>query len=244
MLRSGRAAYAALPLRNTKFHGFYKSFYRIRKVMKTYFRNYRRLGNSVFFLVVGVIFIALGVGAWFFLNLIWSVVLLVGGVLLVSVPQIFIHEKYRIYGEFLKYHSPFPKKVKISDVESIIICSYDGYRRWKGYVKEQFRSRSGELIDVPAILFLKSIDEEELDLCDTRIHARMTYKKEMYFDAVLDFTFLKEFAESGYSGKIYVSEKTDESFGEALRGIFGKENPDYIVYDRVSKKMKKAMSRK
>ena len=44
---------------------------------------------------------------------------------------------------------------------------YDEYRRGKGFAPVTFQTENGQA-HVPGIVLLKSLNEEELDLCDTR----------------------------------------------------------------------------
>ncbi len=207
--------------------------------MKKYYRNFRRKGNTVFFLVLGGIFLALGVLAVFFMDgIVWEIVCFAAGALLVSLPIFAVHATYRIDGNKLRTRVFFPKKIPLDAVGAVIVTTYDSYRRWKGFQPETFRSSSGTDYDVPSVTFLKECDGEELDLCNTRTYTRLTYKKQLVFDAAADFDFLRELADAGYAGKVYVSERIYGMYGEAIDNIFGKDGR-VTVFSRLPKKLEK-----
>ena len=51
--------------------------------------------------------------------------------------------------------------------------------------------------------------EEELDLCDTRTSDRITFRKQLITDMLLDFGFLEELWQSEFAGRVYISEYID-----------------------------------
>lgn len=207
--------------------------------MKNCYRNYRRKGNTVFFLALGGIFIALGVLSFFFADgVVLQAVCIAIGAALAVFPMFVIHATYRVQGEFLCVRVFFPKKIPLSSVGAIVINIYDDYRRWKGFTREYFQGSSGASYAVPSVTFLKECDGAELDLCDTRTYTRITYRKQFLFDAALDFDFLKALKEAGYAGKVYVSELIFSQYGEAIESIFGKNAPNVMVYDRIPEKAK------
>lgn len=206
--------------------------------MKKYYRNYRRKGSTAFFLVMGGIFILLGGLAFIFSDgFVLQTVCMAAGVLLAVLPMFVVHASYGTEGNKLRVRVFFPKKIAFSDIGAIVINTYDAYRRWKGFTPEYFKGSSGGTYAVPSVTFLKECDGEELDLCDTRTYTRITYKRQFLFDAALDFDFLREFADAGYRGKIYVSELIYSQYGEAIADIFGKENANVFVFDRLPKRI-------
>ena len=175
--------------------------------MKKFYRNYRRRGNTIFFVVMGILFAGLGTLAVFFMDpIVWAAVCYAAAVLLLTVPLFVVHATYGVDGSRLRMRVLFPKKIPLPEIGAIVITAYDSYRRWKGFQAETFKSSSGDIYNIPSITFLRECDGKELDLCDTRTYTRITYKKQLIFDAALDFDFLRAFADAGYAGKVYVSE--------------------------------------
>ncbi len=209
--------------------------------MKKYYRNYRRRGNTVFFAVMGAIFAGLGVLALFFMEpaAVWSAVCFVAAAALLTVPMFVVHATYAVEGGRLHVRVLFPKKIPVAGIGAIVISAYDSYRRWKGFQPETFKGGSGAEYNVPSVSFLRECDENELDLCDTRTYTRITYKKQLLFDAALDFDFLRAFADAGYAGKVYVSESIYGQYAPAFDEIFGKNDPRVIVYGRIPKDLEK-----
>ena len=205
--------------------------------MKRYPRNFRRKGNTVFFAVFGGILVGLGIAAYFLVSPVWAIVLCALGAVIAAVPQFFVHEGYRLDGTILRWTAPFAKKMDVSEVEAVVITAYDCYRRWKGFVVERFTTEGGESCPVPSVSFFTKIDPADLDLCDTRTRARLTYKKEFLFDAPFDFDFACDFARV-FEGTVYVSDAVFAFFGEALKKIFGEK---IVVFDRVPLRAKEML---
>ncbi len=207
--------------------------------MKKYIRHFRRRGNTVFFLVMGVLFAGLGTVALFFVEpAVWAAVCYAAAFLLLAIPPFIIHATYGVDGSALRVRVFFPKRIPLSQIGALVVASYDSYRRWKGFLKETFVSSSGTVYDVPSVTFLRECDGEELDMCDTRTYTRLTYKKQFLFDAALDFDFLRELADAGYAGKIYISENIRAQYGPVFEEIFGKGDPRVEEYGRLPKKLR------
>lgn len=206
--------------------------------MKKYYKNYRRRGNASFFLIIGAVFLAVGVLSVFFWNLAAAVVCIVAGALLAVLPQFVIFSRYGLEGGVLHYRrAGLPRKIKCSEAGAAVICIYDEYRRWKGFVPAVFPGKDGQ-VTVPAFVLLKEADENELDLCDTRTNAKITFRRSYITDMMLDFDFLEQFRDSGFAGKIYISEYIYALYKPAFDRIFdGDERVS--VYDRIPKNMKK-----
>lgn len=207
--------------------------------MKKYYRNYRRRGNTIFFAVMGAVFAALGAFAAAFVNIGWGIACFAVAALLLTVPLFLVHATYSVDGSKLRVRKLFPRSVPFSEIGAVVITAYDSYRRWKGFQPETFRGSSGAEYNVPSVTFLRECDGEELDLCDTRTYTRLTYKKQMLFDAALDFDFLRAFADAGYAGRVYVSERIYAQYGSAIDDIFGKNDPRVHVYGRLPKGLEK-----
>lgn len=202
-----------------------------------YYKNYRRKGNMVFFLVIGGVFIAIGILAFFFWELPWTIACFAAGVLLAVLPQFIIFSRYGMKGDRLRYRKcGIPRSVKTDAIGTAIICIYDEYRRWKGFVPATFQGKEGP-VTVPALVLLKSADEEELDLCDTRTNVRLTFRKEYITDMALDFDFLKELRNAGFCGKVYISEYIHALYKPAFDEIF--QSGGYEVYDRIPKRVRR-----
>ena len=208
--------------------------------MKKFYRNYRRRGNTIFFVVMGILFAGLGTLAVFFMDpIVWAAVCYAAAVLLLTVPLFVVHATYGVDGSRLRMRVLFPKKIPLPEIGAIVITAYDSYRRWKGFQAETFKSSSGDIYNIPSITFLRECDGKELDLCDTRTYTRITYKKQLIFDAALDFDFLRAFADAGYAGRVYVSERIYAQYGEAIEKVFGRGEPKVEVFDRLPKNLEK-----
>lgn len=201
--------------------------------MKKYFKIYRRKPNSIFFFVLGGIFAVLGVLAIFWTKILaLAVACIAFGVLLAILPQFVLYERYWLKGEYLYYKKGgIPHKVRTAEIGAAVLCIYDEYRRGKGFVPAKFATQNGEVY-IPAMVLLRSADEGELDLCDKRTAAGITFRKEKITDAVLDFGFLEELWKSGFCGKVYVFEDIAELYKPALDEIF-QGSDRVIVYDRL-----------
>ena len=203
--------------------------------MKLYYKMYRRKPNMIFFLVLGGIFLALGVLGIFWLDMPGIAIgCMVFGAVLAVVPQFVIFSRYGLRGEWLRFRKwGIPKKIELEKIGGVVLCIYDEYRRNKGYVPATFSVNGGQAY-IPAIVLLRSVDEGELDLCDTRSATLITFRKERITDAVLEFAFLEELYKSAFAGKIYVSESIATLYKPALDEIFGNDDR-VVVYDRLPK---------
>lgn len=193
-----------------------------------------------FFLVLGGIFIVLGVLSIFFWVLSAAIVCIVFGALLASLPQFVIFSKYWLSGEVLRYSKlGVPCKCPVEEIGAAVICVYDEYRRGKGFTPVTFALKDG-MATVPALCLFRKVDEDEIDLCDVRTAARLTFRKEHITDMFMDFDFLKEFWNSGFSGKVFIAESIYSMYQPAFERIFGGDER-IVVYDRIPKKMKNFM---
>lgn len=209
--------------------------------MKKYYKNYRRKPNMIFFLVIGGIFVVLGVLAFFFVReggAIWGGVCLGAGVLLAALPQFVIFERFGLRGDTLHYTSGgIPRKADVKDIGAAVICIYDDFRRGKGFVPATFESREGP-VPVPALLLFSSVSEEELDMCDRRTMAKITFRKQLVADMLLDFGFLEELWASSFAGKVYIFEDVAKIYKPAFDDLF-KGDGRVSVYDRIPLRAKR-----
>lgn len=201
-----------------------------------YYKIYRRSGNATFFGVLGGIFVVLGVLSFFFWARAAAYAFAAFGVLLAVLPQFVIWSRYGLEGDTLHYPKyGLPRRINIKDVGAAIICIYDEYRRGKGYQPATFALKDGTAT-VPALCLFTEVNEDELDLCDTRTASRITFRKAHIADMCMDFDFLKQLKASGFAGKVYISEFIYTMYEPAFNRIF--ENGEYEVYDRIPKKVK------
>lgn len=116
--------------------------------MKKYFKTYRRKPNSIFFLVLGCIFVVLGILAIFWTEILaLAVVCMVFGVLLAVLPQFVLFEKYGISEDVLHYRKAgLPRKVQVGKIGAVVLCIYDEYRRGKGFCLQNLRRKAGKCI--------------------------------------------------------------------------------------------------
>ncbi len=207
--------------------------------MVRYYKNYRRRGNAAFFGILGGIFVVLGVLSFFFWVRAAAYAFAAFGVLLAVLPQFAVFARYWLDGDILRYTCcGLPRRFDVKELGAAIVCTYDEYRRGKGFRPATF-ALNGGTATVPALCLFTSIDEDELDLCDTRTAARMTFRKEHVADMCLDFDFLRQLHESGFSGKVYVSEFIYTMYEPAFGRIFS--DGEIEVYDRIPRKVKKLL---
>lgn len=207
--------------------------------MKKYYRMVRRRGNAVFYGVLGAVFIGLGVMAIFFMNEIWAAVCFAAGALLSILPQFVIFSKYGLQGNGFRYGKcGIVRTASFQQVHAVVICVYDEYRRWKGFVPAYFELRDGRKVPFPAILCLKKVNEDDLDLCDTRTHAKLTFRGGVLFDGALEFDFLEELVSSAYDGDIFVSQEIYDVYHPVFEKI-QKGGREIKVYDRIPQKLKR-----
>ena len=206
--------------------------------MKKYYKIYRRTPNTVFFLVLGGVLALIGVLGLFWANLLWAAICCIAaGVLVAALPQFVLFERYGISGNVLHYkRGGVPHKVAVQEIGAAVICTYDEYRRGRGFVPVSFGTKEGEAY-LPALVLLKSADENELDLCDTRTATCITFRKQRITDTFLDFDFLEELWKSEFSGKVYISEYMAALFKPAFDELFG-QSERVVVYDRLPKGIK------
>ena len=213
--------------------------------MKKYYKNYRRKPNTIFFAVLGGVFIVIGVLAFFFVNegnSLWLGLCCGAGVLLAALPQFVLYERFYLSGTALHYkRGGIPHKADIKDA-CAVICVYDEYRRGKGFVPAAFQSKEGA-VPVPALLFFTGVSEEELDLCDRRTMAKITFRKQLISDMLLDFGFLEELWGSGFAGRVYIFEDIAAIYKPAFDEIF-KGSDRVAVFDRIPLRAKRAMQKK
>ena len=208
--------------------------------MNKYYKQFRRGPNAAFFIVLGCIFVGLGVLALFFMEppLPWAISCFVFGALLGTLPLFSVFARYGIRGNTVSYRKfGMPRKADVSEIGAAVICIYDEYRRGKGFAPVTFQTENGQA-HVPGIVLLKSLNEEELDLCDTRTNTRLTFRKDVITDMLLDFGFLKEFWNSDFAGRVYISEYIYALYRTVFDDVFqGSER--VTVYDRSPQKIKK-----
>ena len=208
--------------------------------MKKYYKHFRRGPNAAFFIVLGCVFIGLGVLALFFMEppLPWAIACFVFGALLGTLPLFTVFARYGMRGNFIRYQKfGIPRRAAVQDVGAAVICIYDEYRRGKGFAPVAFQTENGQA-HVPGIVLLRSLNEKELDMCDTRTNTRLTFRKEVVTDMLLDFGFLKELWNSGFAGRIYISEYIYGLYRTAFDDLFqGSER--VTVYDRIPQNLKK-----
>lgn len=207
--------------------------------MKGY-RYFRRAGNAALFFILGGIFVALGILSFFWLTLPFAVFSLVFGVLLAVLPQFVVFSRYSLRGGRLRFCSfGIPRSIPLERVGAVVICVDEEYRQWKGYFPVTVRIFAGE-IEIPSVSFLRSADEDELDLCDTRTAVRNCFFKEFITDGALDPALLPALAQA-YAGKVYVSEYVYELYKPAFEGLFGER---LTVYTRIPKAAEKYRGQK
>lgn len=210
--------------------------------MKKYYRFTRRRTESARFIAIGSVITALGVLAYFYLTggAIWCGVLVPCGVLLAALPQFVIRARYGVKGDTLYYTKKgLPHKTPVSEAAAALICVHDEYRGMRGYVPAlSDRNYSEGTVPLPAILLLREVKEEELDLCETRTQARLVHKGLVLFDAQLDLDFLDDLVKSSFAGKFYVSERVYGMYRRVLDELVGER---LEVFDRVPAAFKRAM---
>lgn len=210
--------------------------------MKKYYRFTRRRAESARFIAIGSVIAALGVLAYFYLTggAIWCGVLVPCGVLLAALPQFVIRARYGVKGDTLYYTKKgLPHKTPVSEAAAALICVHDEYRGMRGYVPAlSDRNYSEGAVPLPAILLLREVKAEELDLCETRTQARLVHKGLVLFDAQLDLDFLDDLVKSSFAGKFYVSERVYGMYRRVLDELVGER---LEVFDRVPAAFKRAM---
>ena len=210
--------------------------------MKKYYRFTRRRTESARFIAIGSVIAALGVLAYFYLTggAIWCGVLVPCGVLLAALPQFVIRARYGVKGDTLYYTKKgLPHKTPVSEAAAALICVHDEYRGMRGYVPAlSDRNYSEGTVPLPAILLLREVKAEELDLCETRTQARLVHKGLVLFDAQLDLDFLDDLVKSSFAGKFYVSERVYGMYRRVLDELVGER---LEVFDRVPAAFKRAM---
>ena len=203
--------------------------------MKGYFKQNRRVPNMVFFLVMGAVFAGIGVFAAFAVEgwriAGWAVVGF--GVLLAALPQAVIFARYRMKGSRVRYTKlGVVRTVDADKVGAAVLCAYDEYRRGKGFLPATVQSGDGRTIVLPALVLLKSVNEDELDMCDTRLNTRLSNRGQVIADMLLDFDFLRAFWASPFAGKMYVSAAMYAQFRAVLDDIFAGDGR-VVVYERL-----------
>ena len=203
--------------------------------MKKYYRFTRRRTETARYVTIGLVFVALGVLAYFYLTggAIWCGVLVPCGVLLAVLPQFVIHARYGVEGDTLYYTKRgVPRKTPVSEAKAALICVHDEYRGMRGYTPAlSDRNYSEGAVPLPAILFLRGVKTDELDLCETRTQAKLVHKGQVLFDALLELDFLDDLMKSSFAGKLYVSERVYGMYRRVLDEIVGEERLE--VYDRI-----------
>lgn len=207
--------------------------------MKKYFKSYSRNGNAIFFGIFGAAFVAVGI-----IDLIWiegvalGAACIVFGALLGVLPQFVIFSRYGLNGDRLCYRKlGVPQSRSAASVGAAVISVYDEYGRGRGYQPVVFETKGGTAY-VPSLSLFEEIDENELDLCDTRSRARIAFRKKYVTDMTLDFDFLREFYRSSFGGRIYILDTVYATYKPAFDELFcGDER--VVIYDRIPKNGKK-----
>ncbi len=211
--------------------------------MKKYFQQYRRRSNMALFLVLGGIFAAVGVFGLFFVQPIaWGIAAIAFGVLLAVLPQFAVFARCGFRGaDFVYRRAGIPRRIPAREIGAAVVCIYDEYRQWKGFVPATFAGQSGP-ITLPALVLLRGGEaiEEELDLCDTRMNTCAVFRKRVIASAPLDFDLLRELYESDFAGRFYVSEYIYELYKPGFEQLFG-EDGRVVVYDRIPQAVKKRL---
>ena len=168
----------------------------------------------------------------------WAISCFVFGALLGTLPLFSVFARYGIRGNTVSYRKfGMPRKADVREIGAAVICIYDEYRRGKGFAPVAFQTENGQA-HVPGIVLLKSLNEEELDLCDTRTNTRLTFRKDVITDMLLDFGFLKEFWNSDFAGRVYISEYIYALYRTVFDDVF-QGSARVTVYDRIPQKIKK-----
>ena len=203
--------------------------------MKKYYRFTRRRVESARYITIGLVVAALGVLAYFYLagGAVWCGVLAAVGALIAVLPQFVIYSRYGVEGDTLYYTSKgIPRKAPVSAAQAALLCVHDEYRGMKGYVPAlSDRNYAEGAVPLPAVLLLRQVCAEELDLCETRTQAKIVHKGQVLFDALLDLDFLGDLMQSSFAGKVYVSERVYGMYRRVLDELVGKERLE--VYDRI-----------
>lgn len=206
--------------------------------MKKYFQAYRRVANFMQWAFIGITLIVIGLVAFFWVNtnkILWISILVPFGSLILIYAAITCFSRYGTKNKTV-YYKRFgvPMHHTFQEIEAIVISIYDEFRTGKGYVPITYANSNGEKFALPAITFCKAVNEDELDLCDTRVATDMTLKKNKFIGVLLDFDFLEAMLKDGYSGKIYISKYIYESYQAGLDRILINREQVHI-YDRLPK---------
>ena len=206
--------------------------------MKKYFQGYRRFANFMQWAAIGLLFIAIGILAYFFVNsnkVVWISVLVPLGTVLIAYSALTCFSRYGCKNKAV-YYKKFgvPVKRTFAEIDSIILSIYDEFRTGKGYIPITFLGEDGKQYALPAITFCKTINEAELDLCDTRVATDMTLKKNKYIGVLLDFDFLENMIKDGFTGKVYISKYIYDSYGKLLNAILTNKEQVHI-FDKLPK---------
>lgn len=196
--------------------------------MKThYFKNFKRISNLVFTVVVGALFTALGVMEFLIVNKIWGIVFIAIGALILIIPQFYLHAGYTFKDGKIRYNNGFfrIKEIELKDVPVLLITVCDSYKQWKGY-KPVYINVDGEKIPVPSLLLLDKINSRDLSMCDTGNNAKICCKDNLKADMFLNFKFLRQIIDSGFSGEIYIIESIYLSYRANIDSIITEELKD------------------
>lgn len=200
-----------------------------------YYSNFRRGAQTALSLVLGGLFLALGVVELLLINKIWGTVFVAIGTLDAIVPQFYIHAGYTFFEGTVRYNKGFFSfsRFRAAEIPVLMITVYDSYKQWKGF-KPVYTQVNGERKVVPSLLLLDGVNERDLELCDTRCNAKVCVKKTLRAEMYLNFRFLRQILESGFQGKIYINEPIYLAYQaqfEALLNDSVKDNT--VVYRRL-----------
>lgn len=206
--------------------------------MKKYFQAYRRTANFIQWASIGLLFLVIGILAFFLVSsnkVLWISILVPAGALIILFALITCYSRYGTKNKAVYYSKlGVPRKKQFSEIDAIILSIYDEFRTGKGYIPITFASADGTQYALPAITFCKTVKEEELDLCDTRVATDMTLKKQKYIGVLLDFDFLERMIQDGYSGKIYIAKYIYDIYRFDLDKILTNREQVHI-FDKVPK---------
>lgn len=206
--------------------------------MKKFFQSYRRTANFIQWAMIGILFITIGILAYFLVNsnkIVWISILVPLGTLLILYSAITCYSRYGTKNQTVYYQKlGIPVKKEFNEIGGIIIGIYDEFRTGKGYLPITYANADGQQYALPSITFCKMVNEEELDMCDTRVATDMTLRKNKYIGVLLDFDFLESMLKDGYSGKIYISKYIYDNYRAGLDRIITNREQVHI-YDRMPK---------
>ncbi len=206
--------------------------------MKKYFQSYRRTANFIQWGLIGLLFIVIGILAYFLIDknkIVWIFILLPLGTLVLIYSAFTCYSRYGTKNQIVYYQKfGIQLKQKFTAIDCIIISIYDEFRTGKGYLPITYANADGQKYALPSITFCKTVNEAELDMCDTRVATDMTLRKNKYIGVLLDFDFLEKMLKDGYTGKIYILKYIYDIYRAGLDRIIT-DREQVHIYDRTPK---------